>query len=206
MFDQLAIRHTETVMKPDRRTHRTRQILHESLLALTVERGYDVVTVQDVLDHARVARSTFYQHFRDKDDLLLGGFHDLSNALPGNLFVIAGADTLHPNFGTALFQHIDAQRPLVKALSGSKVKQVVLDHLRNIVIVEARAWLAKQVKVNARTIPLELLVQYVAGAIFGLLTWWIDHDFPCSADEVGIACQQLVTAGFKGVMEMKSAR
>ena len=57
--------------KPDRRIRRTCERLGSALVALIQERPIDDVTVQDVLDRASVGRSTFYLHFRDKDDLLL---------------------------------------------------------------------------------------------------------------------------------------
>ncbi|MEZ7237505.1 TetR/AcrR family transcriptional regulator [Rhodococcus sp. GXMU-t2271] len=55
----------------DRRVRRTRTELHRALIELLTEKGYDRVSVQDILDRADVGRSTFYHHFRDKDDLLV---------------------------------------------------------------------------------------------------------------------------------------
>ena len=63
--------------KGDRRINRTRKLMHEALMALIVEKGYEAVTVQDILDRADVGRSTFYAHYRDKDQLLLSGFEYL---------------------------------------------------------------------------------------------------------------------------------
>ena len=45
---------------------RTRQLLREALVELILEKGYDAVTVQDVLDRADVGRSTFYAHYREQ--------------------------------------------------------------------------------------------------------------------------------------------
>ncbi|WP_280234453.1 TetR/AcrR family transcriptional regulator [Nocardia cyriacigeorgica] len=56
---------------PDRRVRRTRNLLHRALIELMIERGYERVTVTDVIDRADVGRSTFYAHYRDKDDLLV---------------------------------------------------------------------------------------------------------------------------------------
>jgi hypothetical protein len=50
----------------DRRVRRTRELLRGSLLSLIAEKGYERVTVQDVIDRAGVGRSTFYAHFRDR--------------------------------------------------------------------------------------------------------------------------------------------
>lgn len=55
----------------DRRVRRTRNELHRALIELLTEKGYDRVSVRDILDRADVGRSTFYHHFRDKDDLLV---------------------------------------------------------------------------------------------------------------------------------------
>src|SRR5215831_18145962 len=56
---------------PDRRILRTRNRLGNALIALIQEKPIDEVTVQEVLDRASVGRSTFYLHYRDKDDLFL---------------------------------------------------------------------------------------------------------------------------------------
>jgi AcrR family transcriptional regulator len=57
--------------KPDERIRRTHQRLGSALVQLMAEKPIDDITVQDVLDRASVGRSTFYLHFRDKNDLLL---------------------------------------------------------------------------------------------------------------------------------------
>ena len=55
--------------KPDARVKRTRDQLGSALIQLIVEKPINDVTVQDVLDRSGVGRSTFYLHYRDKDDL-----------------------------------------------------------------------------------------------------------------------------------------
>src|SRR5438093_242162 len=55
--------------KLDARARRSRDALGSALIALMQEKPFDAITVQDVLDRAGVSRSTFYQHFSDKDDL-----------------------------------------------------------------------------------------------------------------------------------------
>src|SRR6476646_4543473 len=57
---------------PDRRTIRTISALRTALIDLMLEKHYDSITVQDIIDRANVGRSTFYSHFRDKEDLLVG--------------------------------------------------------------------------------------------------------------------------------------
>ena len=54
----------------DRRIVRTEQALRTALIALTEERGLEGFTVNDLCERADINRSTFYNHFHDKDELL----------------------------------------------------------------------------------------------------------------------------------------
>lgn len=56
---------------PDRRVRKTRDALHGALIGLMMERAYERITVSDVIERANVGRSTFYAHYRDKDELLV---------------------------------------------------------------------------------------------------------------------------------------
>src|SRR5712664_3203059 len=67
--------------KPDRRVRRTRESLHKALISLALEKHYDSITVQEVLDRADVGRSTFYTHFQSLDELLISGTQELRRTL-----------------------------------------------------------------------------------------------------------------------------
>jgi AcrR family transcriptional regulator len=69
----------------DRRVRRTRELLRSALLSLIQEKGYERITVRDILDRADVGRSTFYAHYRDKDELLQSGFEDVRSALAAEM-------------------------------------------------------------------------------------------------------------------------
>jgi AcrR family transcriptional regulator len=56
--------------KKDRRSQRTKRILVEALASLIQEKRYELITVQNIIDRADVGRSTFYEHYRDKEDLM----------------------------------------------------------------------------------------------------------------------------------------
>lgn len=54
----------------DRRIIRSKKALRRALIELMEERGFDGITVNDLCAQADLNRGTFYNHFRDKDDLL----------------------------------------------------------------------------------------------------------------------------------------
>ena len=94
--------------KKDRRTRKTRQLLRDTLLTLLKEKRYEDVSVQDIIARADVARSTFYVHYVDKDDLLTGSHGIFAENLGEQMLAHAGES------GSAFssrtwFYHIQAQ-------------------------------------------------------------------------------------------------
>ena len=69
----------------DRRTRKTQSAIYSAFVSLIVERGYDTISVQQIIDEADVGRTTFYAHFRSKDDLLMFGFQRLRDDLQRHL-------------------------------------------------------------------------------------------------------------------------
>ena len=65
----------------DRRVQRTQQLLRAALLSLIEEKGFEALTVQEIIDRANVGRATFYAHFDRKEDLLVSELDGLRLAL-----------------------------------------------------------------------------------------------------------------------------
>ena len=60
-----------SVAVTDRRIERTREALEGAFIRLIFEgRRYDRITIADLIARAGVGRSTFYEHYRNKDELL----------------------------------------------------------------------------------------------------------------------------------------
>src|SRR5208283_550628 len=113
---------------PDRRIQRTRQLLLSSLLELILEKGYETITVQDIIDRANVGRSTFYSHFQDKEHLLLSGSERLGDLLE-EFRARSGAGESNWDLSLAIFRHAEQQRQAFKALLGRQVGRLVLDRI-----------------------------------------------------------------------------
>src|SRR5262249_39083303 len=56
--------------KADRRSQRTYRLVGSAFTELVVEKPYDEILVQDILDRAGIGRTTFYAHYFDKEDVL----------------------------------------------------------------------------------------------------------------------------------------
>jgi len=73
---------TEHADKNDRRVERSRTALTRAFVSLLFERGYGKVTVKDIIARADVGRSTFYDHFNNKNEVLRASLSDMLWSLP----------------------------------------------------------------------------------------------------------------------------
>jgi AcrR family transcriptional regulator len=185
--------------KPDRRVRRTRELLRSALLSLIQEEGYDRITVQDILDRADVGRSTFYAHYRDKEDLLEGGFEDIRAVLDAE----RGASQEAPGRRTkllqpllAVFQHVDEHRRFWGPLARKGGSDVAIRILRDNVTELTREHLRSQFPTkDLDPTRLEAATHFVISACMGLIVWWLDNDIPYTAEEAHSAFQHLATQG-----------
>lgn len=170
--------------KMDPRIRRTRDALGDALLALMTERRFELITVQDVLDRAGVGRSTFYVHYRDKDDLFTSDIDEFW-AFITNRLLDAGeqSDRIAPV--RELFSHVGGMSELLVALRSAKKYDEVEDLGR---LHFARA-ISRRLAMNPRTTHLapprrDAIAHAQAGAIMSMLDWWLSAGQPLTAAEV----------------------
>ncbi len=179
----------------DRRVRRTRGLLHEALFGLIGEKDYDRISVSEILERANIGRSTFYMHFRDKDDLF-------ASAIQEKLESMRAADPASGNpvgpimgFSRAVFEHIDSNRAAGGARMGRRGRAILHEHLRTVLARWIRDEMARATRVRARTprgIPTELVAQHVASTLVLVLDWWVDSDCASSPGEADALFRALV--------------
>lgn len=57
-------------MHEDRRVRRTKQTLKNILVELIALKGYETITVKDIVEYADYNRTTFYRHYSHKEEIL----------------------------------------------------------------------------------------------------------------------------------------
>lgn len=192
----------------DRRVARTRTMIQEAFVSLVLERGYDPITIKDICDAANVGRATFYSHHRSKDDLKRAGLEHLRRLLLTRRRDAAGEGSL--SFSLAVFEHARDHLHLYRALAGSRGGAIALETISDIVAERVRADLAASrypVSGNsADTVPIDLVIQFVAGAYMALLTGWLDTGAKAPPARMDDAFRRLTTKGIVALLPPKEDR
>jgi AcrR family transcriptional regulator len=191
-----------TGSRPDRRVGKTRRALKEALTDLILEKGYESVTVQDVIDRADVGRSTFYAHFIDKDDLLMAILADLEMPAPD-------ATSWAPDdpafaWTLELFRHFGSGKRLFKAVAGSQsgalARRETTQRLEQLVRAELSRLQAAR-KLDAFRV--ETVVRFLVGTFIGFMDWWMrEENERLPTEQVDHAFRSLVLPGVANVLEL----
>jgi AcrR family transcriptional regulator len=168
--------------KLDRRVRRTREALHAALMALIIEKGFDAITVQDIIDEADVGRTTFYEHFTGKEALLRFGFERLREELAHHHK--AGETEQRLSFLEPLLQHAKAHAGLYAALLGGGGGRIADEAFRAIV----EELIIGEIKDEKATDP--LVTALLIGALVGALQFWISAGAHGAGDDVAMAIRR----------------
>jgi AcrR family transcriptional regulator len=188
----------------DRRFQRTEQLLGDALVTLILEKGYDAITIQDIIDRANVGRSTFYAHYQDKQDLLLSGFQALFDDFQHEYTRTAasGKDPVQmaKELSLYFFRHTGAHRELFTAMIGEQGGKIIQEHTQKYLVGFISDLLRKVAEVHREDLTIEIVANTIAGSYLTMLVWWLDRNLPCPAEEINALFLQLVTPGVQDVL------
>lgn len=188
----------------DRRVRRTRELLRGALVSLIAEKGYERITVQDLLDRADVGRSTFYAHYRSKDELLESGFDDIRSAMTvqrkrASRSRMPEEELLQPL--VVVFRHVEAHRhlwkPLVQKGGADFATRILRENTNDLVHAHLQSHSLSWRPDHER---LDAAVEFVTAALLGLLSWWLASETPSSAEEIHSTFRQLALPGVKSFL------
>lgn len=176
------------------RARRTRERLLDTMYRLALEKDFRDITVQELFERAGVARSTFYAHFRDKEDLLVAGYESIGTP-PTRVVDVSGHKRVVLDASTWLFIATERHASLTTSFFNSPSQTVVLAHLENILLIQVREHYRKQGFYQSNELRGEVAVRCFVGALIGLWLWWVRHDYPYPASDMTEAFDALMNNG-----------
>ena len=172
----------------DRRVKRTQRVLAQALIELTLEKGYEAVSIRDVTERADVGYATFFRHYSDKDALL----HEVLAVVLDELSRLLqlqqnAADPAA--VGTTLFRYVQAHSEVCRVLLHSPGSLRLVEQM-----IEAgtRSVMEQHTAKPGSSVPLELAAHHLVASSINLIQWWLDHSMPYPAEHMGEIYQQLI--------------
>lgn len=189
----------------DLRIKKTYRALFDAFTELLEEHRFEDLTVAMLCDRAMIRRTTFYKHFRDKNDYFAFYIDELMTGLPQNRTDAADAEALedvqalrHEVFDDAM-NMILAHEQLMDNLLASSMSGMLTGMICDRIARSVRERVMSSLAEDALApVSLETTSEFIAGGIIRLFTnWWeLGHDLerrPEMADVVDALFERTMT-------------
>jgi AcrR family transcriptional regulator len=174
--------------KVDRRVKRTQRLLQEALISLTLEKGFDVVTIRDITERADVGYTTFFRHYPDKEMLLA----DVLDSMRGEfrqLLMPQSIVTAPETMATLLFKYVQENVDLCRVLLDSTNTMILLRPIQEMGMQETRDISSGYVNPD---VPMEIIANHLMTSLVMMIRWWLDNNQPYPPDQMGKFASKLI--------------
>lgn len=187
--------------KIDRRILRTKRMIRDALAKLMVEKGFDELTVIDIIELADINRGTFYLHYRDKYDLLEKCEAEIiedikkvrSDMLKNKEYRFNMSTSEEPSpYMIKLLDCVKEHAEFMQILLGPKGDPAFQVKLKE----EMRANMEKHIQEHAKSIPELVPLNYLSAlaisAQLGIIQHWLDTGMKESSWEVAMYMRRIM--------------
>lgn len=171
----------------DRRVKRTRRLLGKALIDLLQENNFNAISIRDITDKADIAYSTFFRNFERKEDLLLAYLRDFLDKIT-QLMMIQEGNTFREQtrqYMRVLFQELENSPKMCHVLLKTPAVQPILKKFQaelaqhNVQVFETMS-----LTQSKDSPPLDLIFHNGMVQLFGLIEWWLDHNFEPTVEKI----------------------
>lgn len=174
----------------DLRIRRTYKFLTDALFELISEKPFEEISVTDICNRAMIHRTTFYNHFEDKYQLLRVTFLDEQKNFVEKCMADVADDADPELFYTRLirqmFDYVSENRDIFKKRIFNTYNSYMTDLLKNTIV----SYLQDHFKQDALKykitykVPIPIMAEYYAGSAISLMICWLKNDFEISVDQM----------------------
>lgn len=160
----------------DPRIARTRRSLQEALFELARERELDEISIADIADRAGVNRSSFYQHYSDKDTLLADAIDAVIEEAGSDIPVLDEITPEPPAILVDYLRHVEQNAAVYARVFGEHGSPIALARLSDRVQAIVTDAVAHSHKDAYDDIPSDVLGAGLSGSVLGVIGAWLSRD------------------------------
>lgn len=150
----------------------TRESVFRAFIQLLFDRRYDNIRTIDLIAEAGIGRSTFYEHFRSKDDVLLATFDPVLLPLAN-----AASGRASPAALRMMLEHVWERRALGRIILDSSAAPKLRRKLA--VMIEQRLAIE-----GGGLLPLALPAAAAAAGQLTIMRMWVAGEVSCKIDDL----------------------
>lgn len=168
---------SDRIDRVDPRAEITRTRLFTAILELASQRPLDQITVIEIVARAEVNRSSFYQHFGDREELLASALEQIETvAARAHEPVLVDDPTHPPQELTRFARHFSDHAALYRQTLGPHGSARVAARVRARTMDLIRTGMELTPSPRAGSIPLDVEAAGTAGAILGIIEAWLEME------------------------------
>lgn len=167
----------------DRRILKTQKAIIDAFVELIAEKDFKQITINEIADRANVNRGTIYLHYIDKFDLL----DKCMDIYFVKLFESCMTDDSTTQLPSKIsmihtFKYFEKHAFIYTTLLINKGIPAFRKRMTDAIM----RGLGEQVDVSGinRDMNKEMVIQFIASAIVGVMEWWIINSMPYSATDI----------------------
>lgn len=178
------------------------ELLADTLLALCREKPFREVTVKDIRERSGVSRTGFYNHFRDKNDLVQWIYYHRIQT-PFQLIQIEEVDHYYDAL-VDYYKRVAAYHDFLKAALAVSGQNCLREYLYAHPLEWELAYHVRWCQKNIGEVPdMEKLIfftEYHSSGAASMTIKWIENDMPISPEEIARRIAYLKQVGFAEIL------
>ena len=194
-------------IRGDLRVQRTRNLIVEALIELTIQKGFAAVTVQDIVRRAGINRATFYRHYQDKFDLLdqyAQAVYQLPDNLPDPGSPAGEGATVDKTISglVRLLEHVRRHAKFFRVMLGKNGDPEFAAKIRQYIQKRIRRSLPEALLSDENSA--DVYLNYVSSGSVGVLAWWLENEMPYSPEQLAAILSRFIAAGLATLRQAAS--
>lgn len=161
--------------KEDLRVIKTKKNLYEGLLSIMKDKSFEEIKVSEICSVSLTNRSTFYDHFNDKYELLASLIKDLEEELTKKLEQNKNLETekdYYMKMIELLFDHISENISIYSSIIKNNTNSIANDMFKDTLLKDVE----KHIKSNHTdhgNIPVEIITIFYVSAVINVCVYYI---------------------------------
>jgi len=170
----------------DLRFIKAEHVIRSSFICLIAEKGFEELSVTDIVTKAQIGRGTFYLHYKDKHDLLHTFEKELTADMQEIIRSIQTTGVLAVRQITIeLFTYFEENITTMRALFGERGDFGFQTRIKEMVwYAEFSKFFVQSIRENGSAVPSEYLASYIESSIHSLFLTWLKKERRESPEEI----------------------